>query len=428
MKIIPEDKLFKDVPHAYEVHLNARESVLRVLGNKGFKVGVEIGVQYGQNAERLLDYNAVGTLYGIDPYLTEIGTVTPLNDGIRDNEVYGFALGKLDRFGDRYIHIKKISNEALFDIDGQIDCIYIDGGKRKNQIYDDISYWYPKIRVGGIMVGHDYEHSSYPYITRLVNEYFQEKINVEEGGVWWMQRTNTLFRHHTEKVSIVTPFYNTTRYAQELISMVDDIRIGEMIILDDCSNESEYESLCQQINNHPKIRVLRNEENLGEFKTRVKATRYASNKWVIFLDGDNILTLEYLDAIFNIPKWREDVIYAPDFGRHHHIDYREYDGSYINKTNAKRYISKPYLFNMFLNTGNYFMDKKSYLQLAEPNQEINKYSYGDIYFNGLWLEAGKSIFVVPGMEYVHRIRKDSAWKEHSEEMQPVVDAVINKLR
>lgn len=421
--IIPEDKYFADVANTTEVQGATRNSVLRVLRNNNFKVGVEIGVQYGLLSERLLDNGVTDKLYGVDPFG---GDVNILKDKDRGNEAYGFTLGKLHKFGDRFTMIKKPSNEALFDIDGQVDFVYLDGGMTKQNVYDDLYYWYAKIRDGGIILGNNYNHSSFSYIKRIVDTYFGKTSNVEDGYLWWMRKED--FDNH-KQVSIVTPFYNTSRYAQDLIAFADDSRIAEMIILDDCSEDAHYMGLKRTVNNHPKIKLYRNEENLGEFKTRIKATELAKSDWVIFLDGDNMLTPDYLDRAFSL-NWKENVIYAPDYGNHVHIDYRVLDGNYIGKDNAKRYLTKQhiYMFQMFLNTGNYLMNRKKYLEIAKPICEIDKHSYGDIYFNGAWFDAGNLMFVIPGMQYLHRIRKDSVWKEHAGEMQPVINEVISKLR
>jgi hypothetical protein len=427
MKLIPEDKLFKDVAQCEEVHRPSRNSVLKILRDHDFKVGVEIGIQYGQNADRLLQHGVVHTLYGIDPYRTEVGTITPLNDKSRDNEVYGFALGKLDKYGDRYIHIKKPSNEAILDIDGQIDCIYIDGGNTKQNVYDDISYWYPKIREGGIMVGHNYGHSSFLHTKEVVDKYFGLIPHLEEGYVWWRQKLD--YRYHLQdKVSVVTPFYNTIYYYDKYITgLLEDDRIDEIIIVDDHSDQDQYEGLVV-LAKHPKIKLVRNEENLGEFKTRIKGAEIAKNDWVVFLDSDNSLTESYLDKLFEIPHWREDVIYHADFGNIHHINYESLAGNYLGTHNIARFLTeKRYMISMFLNTGNYFMNRKKYLEVAKPVSYIAKHAYGDIWFNRHWFKSGGKIFVVPGMKYVHRRRKDSVWREYQKEMQPIIDETLALL-
>lgn len=425
--IIPEDILFKDVAQCAEVHRPSRESVLKILRDNNFKVGVEIGVQYGQNSERLLQHGVIDKLYGIDPYDTDIGTITPLNEKSRDNEVYAFALGKLDNFKNRFTLIKRTSNEAIFDVDGTIDCIYIDGNNTRQATYDDISYWYPKIRDGGIITGHNYLHPSFKHIKEVVDNYFSASASVEPGYVWWFRKDVRLGKHE-EKVSVVTPSYNTSEFWPRYINgQLQDNRIDEIVIVDDFSDALQYESLTHMAN-HPKIKLLRNSENIGEFKTRIKAAEIAKNDWVVFLDADNGLTESYLDKIYEIPKWREDVIYHPDFGNEHHINYQPLDGNYLGTGNISRHLnSNKYMMSMFINTGNYFMNRKKYLEVAKPISDIPKNSYGDIYFNYHWLKNNGKIFVVPGMKYVHTRRKESAWRANRNTMQPVIDDLLLKL-
>lgn len=425
MKIIPPDPLIEEIDHCEKVHNSARQSVLDVLRFRNPKVGIEIGVQYGQGSDMWLGANVVEEMYGVDPYKTEIGEVSPLGKKV-DDITYGIAMGKLNRFRNRYTHIKKTSMEALTDIPGTVDFIYLDAGKDKRSISDDLAYWYPKVKVGGIMFGHDYNHVSYPHITTIVDNFFGIKPNVEEGGVWWVEKQEI---KSEPKISVVTPFYNTGFWSHDILKHIDDPRIDEMIIVDDCSLPGETLMLHQVIRNNPKIKYFRNEENLGELKTRIKGTQQAKNDWVIFLDSDNSLTQSYLDEIYRIPQWKENVIYCPAFGNVKHINYTPLAGSYINKESIKNLIrDNAYMMPMFLNTGNYFMNRKSYLETAIPLQDIPKHEYGDIVVAEAWFDAGNYMFVVEGMKYVHRRRKNSVWKEHAKEMQTQIDRILKKLK
>ena len=418
--------LEEEIINCKRVHAPARNSLVKLLRDKDFKVGVEIGVQYGLNAERWLKNAVVQKLYGVDPYDSVLFPIAPLK--VPDDEIYQDMLKRMKVFKNRYIHIRKTSNEALLDIDGTVDCIYIDGETTDKATYDDISFWYPKLRKGGIMAGHNYNHPSFPHIKKIVDNYFGVVPYTSDGYVWWYKRESVI---NDKKVSVVTPFYNAARYMAQLMASVDDPRINEVIIVDDFSTDEEYIRMRNIVSPRDevreKVKVFRNPENFGEFKTRIRGAEEAQNDWVIFLDNDNFLLPEYLDAIYSIPQWRDDVIYAPDYGNHVHINYRELDGNYINKKNTVRFMKNSYMFTMFLNTGNYLMNRNKYLDIAKPISEIAKHSYGDIYFNGAWLESGNSIFVVPGMEYKHTIRKDSAWKEHIDEMQPVINEIMSKL-
>jgi len=420
----------QDIENTKEVHGTARKAIFDVLGQRNFKVGVEIGIQYGLNIEALLDGNKAEKIYGIDPYDSEIFQVSGLKNKDLDEETYQGMLKRLERFGDRYTHIKKASNEAITEVPGLIDFVYIDGSKDENQTWDDITYWWPKLREKGIMFIHDYAHIRYPHIKFMVDKYFLPLGVVASnapGGIAWVEKTR---QKYSDKISVVTPFYNTGFYARNTFKIpFEDDRIDEIIIVDDCSINGETEMLYEVIKSNPKVRYFRNNENLGELKTRIRGAELARNDWVIFLDGDNCLTTEYLDKIYMIPQWRQNVIYHPSFGNERHINYTSLEGEYLGKDNISKFLnSHAYMMAMFLNTGNYFMNKSNYLNTAYKHMDIPKHQYGDIVINGQWIEDGNYIFVVQGMNYVHTLRKNSAWKEHQGEMQGKVNEVINSLK
>lgn len=418
-------KIISDIMNTQKVHGSARESVFEILKNRNPEVGVEIGVQYGLLSEKLLDFHPNLKMYGIDPYNTDLFQVSGDKDKTLDDEIYENTLKTLSKFGDRYKHIRKTSNDALIDVPGLIDFVYIDGDKTKKAVWDDMSYWFPKIREGGVMMGHDYGHPSYRYMKPLIDRYFGFEPKVEEGGIWWVEKRKKEHR----KVSVVTPFYNSGFYARELIKHTNDPRIDEMIIVDDCSIPGETEMLTEVIKNNPKIQYYRNSENVGELRSRIRGTELAKNDWIIYLDGDNSLTEKYLDAISMVPTWRDDVIYAPAFGNKRKINYRILTGKYINKENISDLIrSDLYMISMFLNTGNYFMNKNAYLETARKVIDTPKHSYGDIVVNTEWFLDGKYIFVVENMDYVHALRKNSAWKDHAQEMTIKVTECLDKLK
>jgi predicted O-methyltransferase YrrM len=71
-----------------------------------------------------------------------------------DHDVF---LANLDKAGvlDRVRHVRKFSNEALDDVPGEIDVLYIDGAHRLKPALDDIRRWSAKVRPGGDLLIHD---------------------------------------------------------------------------------------------------------------------------------------------------------------------------------------------------------------------------------------------------------------------------------
>ncbi len=66
-------------------------------------------------------------------------------------------LANLERAGvrDRIHHLRLYSHDALDEVPGDIDLLYIDGAHRYRPALDDIEQWTPKMRLGGTVLIHD---------------------------------------------------------------------------------------------------------------------------------------------------------------------------------------------------------------------------------------------------------------------------------
>jgi predicted O-methyltransferase YrrM len=66
------------------------------------------------------------------------------------------------------------SDEAVTQFDDlSIDFIYIDGCHTYEAVKKDLQNYYPKIKHGGIISGHDYGGPTTPGTTKAVNEFFK---------------------------------------------------------------------------------------------------------------------------------------------------------------------------------------------------------------------------------------------------------------
>jgi predicted O-methyltransferase YrrM len=72
----------------------------------------------------------------------------------QDHEVFN---ANLERAGvrERVRHLRKYSSEALADVPGEIDLLYIDGAHRFGPALDDIRRWSAKVAPGGDLLIHD---------------------------------------------------------------------------------------------------------------------------------------------------------------------------------------------------------------------------------------------------------------------------------
>jgi len=104
-------------------------------------VGAEIGVEYGSFSKLMLTQYS-GRIISVDMWANEA--------------IYKHAVKNIGSHP-RCSMVKKASVEAARDIpDGALDFVYIDADHDYRSCREDIEAWFPKVRHGGIVAGHDY--------------------------------------------------------------------------------------------------------------------------------------------------------------------------------------------------------------------------------------------------------------------------------
>jgi hypothetical protein len=117
----------------------------------------EVGVRTGDNFDFLLMPN-VKTAIGVDIW-RETGS-TGQNDNLYDQNVLDEQYSQVFHkyWGDSRVRlIREFSkNAAQFFEDETFDFIYIDADHTYDAVTEDLEAWYPKLKVGGVLGGHDY--------------------------------------------------------------------------------------------------------------------------------------------------------------------------------------------------------------------------------------------------------------------------------
>jgi hypothetical protein len=132
--------------------------LLNALGLRGD--GVEVGVRDGFFSEVLLDRWRGGKLTSIDPW-REFRTddyVDVSNVEQEDHEAnLATTRSRLARFGPRSDIWRDTSVEAAARVpDDSLDFGYLDARHDREAVLEDVGAWWPKIRPGGVLAGHDY--------------------------------------------------------------------------------------------------------------------------------------------------------------------------------------------------------------------------------------------------------------------------------
>ena len=129
-----------------------------ILGNKRNLICAEIGSFEGDHALFMLEtLPNIKTLYLIDPWESYSYYHDNMGDQQKLNNAYNKTLKKLKKYKDKTVIIKKFSHEALKDLPGDLDYIYIDGNHDYKFVKEDMENYYKKLRKGGILGGHDIE-------------------------------------------------------------------------------------------------------------------------------------------------------------------------------------------------------------------------------------------------------------------------------
>lgn len=195
--------------------------------------------------------------------------------------------------------------------------------------------------------------------------------------------------------------YNRDKMLFESFEQVlDDDRVSEIVIVDDNSLDNYWRRVKGHCQHYPKIKLYRNQKNLGCYRNKREAISKATNDYVIIFDSDNIMTKGYIDKVF-AEEWNPNVILAPDYIVS--FDYRHFGGMVLDSKSGSRFFSMP-RFDCLINTMNYFVNRDSYLQVWDGNKE--PWTADTIYQNLRWVQSGRSIKVVVGMEYDHRIKHE----------------------
>lgn len=215
-------------------------------------------------------------------------------------------------------------------------------------------------------------------------------------------------------ISLCITTYNRYELLIESFAQVlNDDRISEIVIVDDCSTDEIYGKVLAAVFDMPKVRLYRNQHNLGMSLNKKRAVELSKNEWCILFDSDNVIGPDYLDALlFAVNNHQKlyrgmvpETIYCPSFAKPQ-FDYRKYEGWTTGAPFVKNLLKDPAV-DCLMNTCNYVVNRAEYLRIYEHNPLMK--GTDTIWFNYLWLKAGNSFYVVPGMEYYHRVWEGSGF-------------------
>lgn len=118
-----------------------------------YNIGAEIGVSKGKFSEVLLKANPHLKLYCVDPWMPY--DECPTQE--KQDRCFEETKKRLSLYN--VVFIRKNSIDALFDVPNEsLGFVYIDADHTFKCVSEDIAGWTTKVKVGGIVSGHDYFH------------------------------------------------------------------------------------------------------------------------------------------------------------------------------------------------------------------------------------------------------------------------------
>lgn len=167
-----------------------------IIKTHGLKTFVEVGCKEGRLTGALLKGILDLKVYAIDPW-----RAFPQNkgDGAETYEEWDFRKIEADFWknveghGGRLEFMRTTSLEAAQEFqDGSLDLVFVDAAHDYENCLADIRAWWPKIRQGGFLAGHDYQHK-FPGVMRAVAEEFPLiRVAVLPDSVWSVMRAEDL--------------------------------------------------------------------------------------------------------------------------------------------------------------------------------------------------------------------------------------------
>jgi hypothetical protein len=190
-----EDRRALDIARQPEARQRQLLAVLRPLREK--LVGAEIGVWDGMTSEALLRDFPQLELWMIDPW-RPYGGASIL--GEQPQEGFDRARESAHWWTDfagqrRHVLAEASPGAAAHFADESLDFAFLDGNHLYESVQADILAWWPKIKRGGLLTGHDYgvhRDAGGPWGVRRAVDEFTAALRISpaigEDGVWWVRK------------------------------------------------------------------------------------------------------------------------------------------------------------------------------------------------------------------------------------------------
>lgn len=164
---------------------------------QGYNTFVEVGCKEGRTTGHILKTVPDSRVIAIDPWIAQEKSTDPTKETYKDwdfAKIEAEFWANVGEHKDRCTMLRLTSEEAVDRpahgdwkfLKQPADLIFIDALHDYEHVKQDIGLWWPKVRVGGILSGHDFNHR-WPGCERAVAESFSlMHVGVAPDSVWFV--------------------------------------------------------------------------------------------------------------------------------------------------------------------------------------------------------------------------------------------------
>ena len=170
------------------------EFLAAMMGELNLKTFVEVGCKEGRTTGHILENVPDSTVIAIDPWDATVTQKSGERDSVPKPVFGGRSAADIETLfwknvgehRERCTMLRTTSAEAAALTDQQHDLVFIDALHDYENVTADLAAWWPKVRAGGVLAGHDFNHK-WPGVERAVAEKFNLfDVGVGPDSVWFV--------------------------------------------------------------------------------------------------------------------------------------------------------------------------------------------------------------------------------------------------
>jgi len=121
----------------------------------------------------------------------------------------------------------------------------------------------------------------------------------------------------TPLISVLVTVYNREKYLSDCLTSILNSTFGdyEVVVVDDCSSDGSVEISEKFTRQDQRVRLYRNEKNLGDYPNRNRAAELARGRYIKYVDSDDLIVPECLARLVEPLESHPEAAYSLSYPR-----------------------------------------------------------------------------------------------------------------